>query len=80
MLIDLQGGFISPTESDLILSQLGKILALRNSDQITVAETGKRVRRAAWAIAEDLHLDGFALGSGSDDSFIESLPLMVPTP
>lgn len=76
-LIDLQGQIISAAEGERILAQIRKALDLIDTGEISLAEAGKSIRKAAWRIAEDLRINGLALSSGSDQSFIENLPQML---
>lgn len=74
---ELLGQIVSEMETKTLLEQLRKILDLRHSNQISVAEAGKRIRQAAWRISEDLQLNDLALSSGRDNSLMDGLPSML---
>lgn len=74
---ELQGEIITETEKTFLFSQLKKILELRLAGEMTVSEAGKQIRKLAWKIAEDLHLNELPLGTGSDQLLVERLPLLI---
>ena len=76
-LIDLQGETISATEKQSLLTKLREILFHTKSGQMTEHEAASQIRQTAWKVAEDLRINDLDLSSGSDESILENLPMLL---